>query len=201
MSSSTSSALVNRGLYSPPSEWSGGLPPDGWVVGRTFADQNPLPALSPGASRLDPERQAVLLALYGEVCSGWRMLTEVRFKLLGLLPVVSVAVLITLLSSTRGPTALHPIEMTAVAVLGLLLTIAVWLYDRRNTMLYNDLVGRGRQIEGELGIYVGHFRGRPDARGLVKHDVAMRTVYTLSAIAWALAAVQPWIGLTPRATP
>jgi hypothetical protein len=160
---------------------------------RTYEDKKPLPALTSEAWQLDPERQAVLLALYGEVCSGWRTLTDVRFKLLGLLPIVSVAVLITLLSASHGSDALRPAERTGVAILGLLLTGAVRLYDLRNSDLYNDLVGRGRQIEAELGIHTGHFRGRPNSRGWIQHDVAVRAVYGLSALAWLLAALQPWI--------
>jgi hypothetical protein len=179
--------------YQPPSAWTNGVPPDNWLAERTYEDKKPLPALTSEAWQLDPERQAVLLALYGEVCSGWRTLTDVRFKLLGLLPIVSVAVLITLLSASHGSDALRPAERTGVAILGLLLTGAVRLYDLRNSDLYNDLVGRGRQIEAELGIHTGHFRGRPNSRGWIQHDVAVRAVYGLSALAWLLAALQPWI--------
>jgi hypothetical protein len=178
--------------YTPPKNWSNGLPPACWTANRTYADTKPLPAVPVPFQPPDPQRQTVLLALYGEVCSGWRTLTDVRFKLLGLLPIVSVAVLITLLSKSRGTDALSPRERTAIAILGLLMTVAVRLYDLRNNDLYNDLVGRGRQIEGELGIHTGHFRGRPDSRGWIKHDVAIGAVYKLSALAWMGAAAQPW---------
>jgi hypothetical protein len=141
----------------------------------------------------------VLLALYGEVCGGWRTLTDVRFKLLGLLPIVSVAVLITLLSAAHGPEALSPTERTGVAILGLLFTGAVRLYDLRNTDLYNDLVGRGRQIEAELGIHTGHFRGRPNSRGWIQHDVAVWAVYAVSVLGWLIAALQPWVGTVTKA--
>lgn len=180
--------------YTAPAEWTNGVPPDAWVAERTYRDKKPLPALAPGTWTLDEQRQRAILALYAEVCSGWRTLTDVRFKLLGLLPIVSVAVLITLLSHTRGTDALAPGERTAVAALGLLFTGAVRLYDLRNTDLYNDLVGRGRQIESELGIHTGHFRGRPDSRGIIQHDIAIGAVYSLSALGWLFAAVQPWLG-------
>jgi len=179
--------------YQSPSAWLNGVPPEDWMAERTYEDKKPLPALRSPSSQLTPERQAVLLALYAEVCGGWRTLTDVRFKLLGLLPIVSVAVLITLLSASHGSGALAPVERTAVAILGLLLTAAIRLYDLRNTDLYNDLVGRGRQIEAELGIHTGHFRGRPNSRGWIQHDVAVRAVYALSALAWLLAALQPWV--------
>jgi hypothetical protein len=63
----------------------------------------------------------------------------VRFKLLGLLTIVSVAVLITLVSKSHGADALAPAERTGIALLGLLFTGAIRLYDLRNTDLYNDL--------------------------------------------------------------
>jgi hypothetical protein len=179
--------------YQPPSAWTNGKPPEDWRTERTYEDNKPLPALISPDWQLSPERQAVLLALYAEVCGGWRTLTDVRFRLLGLLPIVSVAVLITLFSASHGPAAMSPIERSGVAVLGLLLTGAVRLYDLRNTALYNDLVGRGRQIEAELGIDTGHFRGRPNSRGWIQHDFAVLAVYVLSALAWLFAALQPWI--------
>jgi hypothetical protein len=188
---STIASVANQ--YRAPEEWIEGLPPALWTAERTYQDRKPLPALAPKTPSLSPERQAVLLGVYSEVCGGWRTLTDVRFKLLGLLPVVSIGVLITLLSATRGPTAISAAARTTVALLGLLLTGAIRLYDLRNTDLYNDLVGRGRQIEAELGIHTGQFRGRPDSRGLIQHDVAIRAVYVLSAAAWVIAAIPAWL--------
>lgn len=164
---------------------------------RAYQDKESLPALVSKTWDLDPNRQAVLLALYSEVCNGWRTLTDVRFKLLSLLPTVSVAVIITLLSHSEGAGALAPAVRTFIALLGLLLTGAIRLYDLRNTDLYNDLVGRGRQIEAELGIHTGHFRGRPKSRGWIQHDKAIGAVYGLSALAWVAAALEPWIRLQP----
>src|SRR5262249_50782126 len=64
---------------------------------RRYEDGVQIPALieeAPWMAR--GERKDVLLAVYSEVCSGWRALTDVRFKLLGLLPAVSVLVLVAL---------------------------------------------------------------------------------------------------------
>ena len=184
--------------YVVPKEWENGLPPEKWLAERTYVDKKPLAALISPRWALDPQRQAVLLALYGEVCGGWRTLTDVRFKLLGLLPVVSLAAITTLVSSSRGQYPLSALEISAIAVLALLFTCAVRLYDLRNTMLYSDLVGRGRQIEAELGIHTGHFRGRPDSKGVIQHDTAINAVYNLATLAWALAALQPWVDTLRR---
>lgn len=180
--------------FVPPSTWPSGTPPVDWLTPRRYEDKKPLPALVSASWQLDEQRQAVLLALYGEVCAGSRALTDVRFKLLGLLPIASVAVLITLLSAAHGSAPLSAFERTGVSMLGLLFTAAVRLYDLRNTELYNDLVGRGRQIEAELGIHTGHFRGRPNSHGWIQHDIAVRAVYALSALGWLCVALQPWVG-------
>ncbi|HLO32683.1 MAG TPA: hypothetical protein VK249_26285, partial [Anaerolineales bacterium] len=101
------------------------------------------------------QRQEILFTLYREVCSGWRILTDVRFKLLGLIPVVSGVVLFSLLSNKAdGPTSL---ARMGIALFGLLITIALFVYEKRNSELYDDLISRGRKIEEELGVDTGIF--------------------------------------------
>ena len=63
--------------------------------GRSYKT-SPLPVFK--NDRQEPDRETILLSLYAEICSSWRMLTDVRFKLLGFVPTVSVAALIALLS-------------------------------------------------------------------------------------------------------
>src|SRR5262245_41038779 len=170
------------------------VPPKSWLKGRRYRDAKPLPALQPQDRYLSERRQAVLLALYAEVCNGWRSLTDVRFKLLGLVPIISMTVAITLLSRGELAKGMQPIEKTGIALFGLFITLAVRLYDLRNTQLYNDLVGRGRQIEAELGIHTGNFRGRPESTNkLVKHDTAIWAIYILSIIGWLLIVAAPWL--------
>jgi hypothetical protein len=180
--------------FKEPDEWKNAETLKAWMAHRAYCDKKPLPALESKVWDLDSQRQGVLLALYAEVCNGWRTLTDVRFKLLGLVPVVSVTIVIALLS--RGPVGqgLTPIVKSAIAGFGLIITVAVLLYDLRNTELYNDLVGRGRQIEAELGIHTGHFRGRPKPTNkFIKHDIALGLIYTSSIVGWGLAALTPWL--------
>lgn len=156
------------------------------LCGRRYTDGVQIPALSdeaPWMARGD--RKDVLLAIYSEACSGWRTLTDVRFKLLGLLPAVSVAVLISIFGKGDAGYSLGPIEQGVIGLFGLLITGALYVYEKRNSELYNDLIGRGRQIEAELGIHTGHFRGRPEARGIIRHGVGIAGVYLSCALAWA----------------
>src|SRR5688572_18294402 len=128
-------------------------------------------------------QQDILFTLYREVCSGWRMLTDVRFKLLGFIPVVSGVVLFSLLSNkSDGPSAL---ARMGIALFGLLITIALFVYEKRNSELYDDLISRGRKIEEELGVDTGLFRGRrsPSSR-FIKHDIAINLIYGASMGAW-----------------
>lgn len=61
-------------------------------------------------------QQDVLFTLYRDVCNGWRMLTDVRFKLLGFIPVVSGVVLLSLLSNKLdGPSPLARMGMRCLA--------------------------------------------------------------------------------------
>lgn len=154
-----------------------------------------LPAMSSTAR--EPEHKEILLSLYGEICNSWRMLTDVRFKLLGLVPTVSAAVLISLLSRNKPDEGLSPLSRIAISVFGLLITVGIWMYDQRNTKLYIDLVRRGHRIEEELGIDTGQFRGRisptPD---WVNHRNATSIIYTVAVGGWlfVLAAIwQDWI--------
>ena len=117
------------------------------------------------------QRQDILFTLYREVCSGWRMLTDVRFKLLGFIPVVSGVILFSLLSTKAdGPS---PLARMAIAGFGLLITIALCVYDRRNSELYDDMISRGRKIEEELGVDTGLFLGRRDpSQKFINHGVS-----------------------------
>jgi hypothetical protein len=145
-----------------------------------------LPVLETESLHLEPaDRLAVLLETYREVNTNWRALTDVRFKLLALVPAVSVFVLIALLKSdTSAAAAPNPI-VWLLSVVGLVVTVGLFVYDRRNSDLYDDLISRGRRIEAELGMDTGQFLGRRAARRKwLAHDAATTLVYSASIIAW-----------------
>jgi hypothetical protein len=139
-----------------------------------------LPTLTVG---IEPSQKPEILSmLYREVFSGWHMLTDVRFKLLGLIPVISGVVLFSLLSNKAdGPSTLARL---GIALFGLLITIALFVYDKRNSELYDDIISRGRKIEEELGIDTGLFLGRREsAHKLIKHDIATNLIYGTALVA------------------
>jgi hypothetical protein len=161
--------------------------------GRHYAAST-LPVFQAGVE--PPVRQDDLKWLYGEICSSWRMLTDVRFKLLGFVPTVSVVILISLLSRDAPGTGLTSMMRMAVSVFGLLITLALYIYERRNSELYDDLVSRGRRIEKELGIDTGQFLGRKDPKSrLIQHDVAINLIYGTALAGWLFALATNWLWL------
>jgi hypothetical protein len=161
---------------------------------RRHYEASPLPVFQVGVE--PPAKQDDLKWLYGEICSSWRMLTDVRFKLLGFVPTVSVVILISLLSRDTPGTGLTPMMRMAVSVFGLLITLALYIYERRNSELYDDLVSRGRRIEKELGIDTGQFLGRKDPKSrLVQHDVAINLIYGTALAGWLFALATNWLWL------
>jgi hypothetical protein len=116
---------------------------------------------------------------------------------LGLVPVVSGAILLSVLSRAKEGEGLTPLTQTIVSLFGLMITLGVYIYDRRNTEFYNDLVSRARKIEAELGVDTGHFLGRlgTNSRFLgmkIQHDVALNIIYGVSILAWIVAAFYLW---------
>jgi hypothetical protein len=142
------------------------------------------------ADAASSQHTATLLALYGEVCNSWRMLTDVRFKLLGFVPAASTLFLVSLLSKSASGEGLSLTSRLAICAVGLSVTLGLAVYDRRNMELYNELINRGRQIEVELGVHTGQFRGRPAPRHyLINHSNAMYLIYVTAIAAWLFAAV------------
>ncbi len=135
------------------------------------------------------QNRDVLLKLYDQVCSVWRELVGVRFKLLGLVPTVSVALLTTILSGKASPASLSEPSKLLIAGFGFLTTCGIFVYDRRNSELHDDLISRGRKIEEELGVDTGIFRGRLNACGIFKHDIATNLIYGVCIFGWLVAIV------------
>lgn len=142
---------------------------------------------------LSADQRQVILAVYGEVHASWRDLHSVRFRLLGLLPLATLGILSVALKPGAGMS--QALLAVAVTALGLLVTLGLWIYDKRNSELYDDLVSRGRRIEAELGLGAGVFLQRPRNRWrFISHGTATGLVYAAVLAAWvaglALAAHQ-----------
>lgn len=135
--------------------------------------------------RLKARRDA-LLKEYGEVASSFRLLSDIRFKLLGLVP-LSTAVAVF----TSG--SLQPVQRAALGAVGLSVLLGVVTYNKRNDQLYDELVGRAAAIERELGLPDGAFANRPRdwftvdlgvVRWPVNHRFGIGLIYASSLATW-----------------
>lgn len=129
----------------------------------------------------------ILTTLYGQICTSWHVLIDIRFKLLGFVPAVSVVLLANLLSADGAAKGLSPAIKIMIAALGLVATLALLIYDLRNSELHDDLISRGRKIEELWGVHTGQFRGRlKSSNWLIKHDRATALIYGSALIGWTL---------------
>jgi len=134
-----------------------------------------------------------LSILYKEVQSNYRHLADIRFKLLGFVPAVSVIAWATLLKnllSSELSDYSQNVFGAIISLLGLGIVYGIRTYDKRNDDLYNDLISRGRKIEKELGIHTGIFLGRKtgyrkDFLGLtINHSNGLNLIYGAVFLGW-----------------
>jgi hypothetical protein len=133
--------------------------------------------------------EGALLVEYAQVVNNFRTLTDIRFKLLGFLPIASAVPVIVAMS--KGDLA--SIAMLMLGLFGLAATTGLALYNSRNDQLYDDLVGRAAALERRLGIAYGSFANRPRSwlklnlpvvRLKVGHREAVATIYAASVALW-----------------
>ncbi|MFX0095188.1 MAG: hypothetical protein ACFFBD_25870 [Candidatus Hodarchaeota archaeon] len=158
-------------------------------------------------------RQAILKMLYSEINKNWRELVGIRFILLGLIPLVSLGAWIGLFSINISATEvlpttglfsiLPPIKLiqSSIIVVGFIMTTALFVYEKRNTELHDDLISRARKIEEELGIDTGQFRGRKTpstSKKLfriirIQHDIAIKAIYWMALLGWVVMFLLIWL--------
>jgi hypothetical protein len=135
---------------------------------------------------MDNHRREALSKEYGEVCSNFRTLTDIRFKLLALLPIATAAATAFKGDRADGGSFVFPL-------FGLIATIGLVTYNTRNDQLYDELVGRAASIERSLGLADGAFANRPHAwlsfrllgiKWKVDHRTGVGTIYLASIAVW-----------------
>jgi hypothetical protein len=76
-----------------------------------------------------------------------KMHTDIRFRLLAILPPIVAASVALVSAQTVG---LSPFSMFSVGLMGFFLTLGLVLYDLRNSDLYNACVHRAKVLEGVM---------------------------------------------------
>ena len=136
----------------------------------------------------DESAKDIRLAVYQQAVSVWKELAGVRFKLLALLPAASIAILAAVIIDSKEYNLLREIAKLGLTIFGFFVTLALQRYDLRNSQLYDDLIGRSRRAEYELGVNTGAFLGRPSSLiPKIQHDPALKLVYRSCLIAWCVA--------------
>jgi hypothetical protein len=129
---------------------------------------------------------------YQQTTDLMRQITDVRFKLLALVPTLSGAAVAVLGRPSSAA------ELIAVGLLGLTATLGVLLYELRNTQLYDYGLHRAKELERQLGFSSvgdsaggGLFSERPD-RSLrlfgclpVDRDAGLILVYSAALAGWS----------------
>jgi len=137
------------------------------------------------------DRRETLLKEYTEVGQTFRLLTDIRFKLLAFLPLAAGVAGAVVSRTTPQPATL------AFSVFGLVVTLGLITYNARNDQLYDTLVFRAAALERKLGNPDGAFANRPRpwlqfaAAGLhwkVDHRTAVSTIYSATIALWLFGA-------------
>ena len=106
---------------------------------------------------MDASRHKTLLKEYSEVCSNFRLIADIRFKLLTFLPIAAAAAA-AILSNDRAT-----VPGLALSLFGFVVTLGLVTCNTRNAQLYNALIGRASTINRNLGLPDGGFANRPVA--------------------------------------
>jgi hypothetical protein len=137
---------------------------------------------------------------YAEICATIRTTDEVSFKLLGLVPLLSGAAIVSL--SKGGPPG-SPL-LVFVSLFGAVVSFGLYRWELRNIQTCGWLRDQGAAIEAEeFGLGKGQFAGRtrnefPPPRFLgfpIGKTEAERIIYTATIIAWL---ILPWVNALPR---
>lgn len=127
----------------------------------------------------------IALAEYKEAAAQFRLLTDIRFKLLAYLPLGTIATVF--LTKQDGHLASEP----AIAAFAFVATVCLATYNKRNDQPYDELVSRAAELERKyLGMSHGTFTDRPGSWlvvfGLkVEHRWPIGLLYAATAAFWA----------------
>jgi len=142
---------------------------------------------------LDNDKKFELLKeVYKEASSNYKNLADIRFKLLGLVPAVSVLAWIQLYKDIQTDDFMGLFVGLVLSLIAIRITYGIRTYDKRNDELYDDSISRGRRAEEELGINTGIFKGRLEANQTdvlnkkINHGRALALIYSSVFIGWTL---------------
>ena len=156
---------------------------------------------SAAATKKD-SRTEILLAAYGEVCNSYHAIDEFRTKLLGILPIASLAGILLL-----GKDNLFQADSLSMRLIGFAsffaaaFTLALFLFEIRGILRCHHLIERGADLEKDLAVRGQFFvcsRQHAEGGGIERvfnAKVAASAVYSLVFAAWLFLALRFTFGL------
>ena len=124
---------------------------------------------------------------YDQVCKSYQAIDDFRAKLLGILPFVSGAGGLTVLTST----ALRD-YLTPVGAFGAIITAGLAIYEAKGAYRCKKLKEVARKLEEEMGMKpgTGQFLSQRDVVfGFIREGVASAVVYIAVTLGWISIAV------------
>jgi len=127
----------------------------------------------------------IALAEYKEAAAQFRLLTDIRFKLLAYLPLGTIATVFL----TKGDG--HLASQPAIAAFAFVATVCLAAYNKRNDQHYDELVSRAAELERKyLGLGHGTFTDRPGSWLMIfgvkiEHRWPIGLLYAATAAFWA----------------
>lgn len=152
---------------------------------------------------MNNHRRDALLKEYGEVSNNFRLLTDIRFRMLAFLPVATGAA--AAVAVVKGDAA--GVGIFSLALFGLASTIGLATYNARNDQLYDELVGRAASIERSLELADGGYANRPRPWFTLRlgrigwkidHRTGIATIYAASIALWLTAVLAPILEVSRR---
>lgn len=120
------------------------------------SSQTPINASPSQLDGADDGRVKALLGVYQEICKSHQAVDEFRMKLLGLLPLASLAGIFLLGKSGMGPGSVGeqslPQLIAFIGIFAAIFTLALFMYEIRGILKCHELILSGRKIEKSLGI-------------------------------------------------
>jgi hypothetical protein len=150
-------------------------------------------------------QSSYIIATYTEVCRSHEALQNFRMKLLGLLPIASIAALLALekSASSPAPTLIETAVIGYIGVFSALFTLALFGYEARGILMCHDLYATGAALERVMAMN-GQFTICDETRDLPCYDreykrglarkinskIAPCAVYSLVFAAWSFVALR-----------
>ncbi len=122
--------------------------------------------------------------LYAETCTNIRATDEISFKLMGFVPLVSGAALLTLFLKEKIPSEKAPL-VVALALFAALITLGLFRWELRNIQTCSCLRRRAEALEEAL-VKTSGAPGQPKPPLRIGKTEAEKSIYSITILAWLI---------------